>query len=218
MGVPSPRNYSQEEKAAAIALGLSIGGNNAADKLGMPRRSLHNWLEQEKRVPTLITAETRSAVVDRLWQTLVRATEAVEAGLADPRQRLGDRARALEVLVHSHELLRGGATENVAVAVAPAENVVDMLALSEEQRETLRDALRAEIAKHEALERLSPGLAEQMDAEYRELGEKWRRIAEGREPLALGPGPVVIDSDEAAPLTPTEKRQLTEWLKASGQL
>ncbi len=214
MGVPEPRNYSQEEKAAALALGLSIGGNNAADRLKMPRRTLHNWLEREAVTPTLITAESRSAVVDRLWQTLVKATEAVEAGLA--KGRLGDQAKALDTLVRAHELLRGGPTERVSTEATVS--VVEDLRLTEDQRDQLRDALRQQIAFNETLERLGPGLAMQMDQEIRAVSDKWHRIAESGEPLALGPGIIEGEAIEDAPLTATEKAQLVAWARARGEL
>jgi transposase-like protein len=214
MGVPEPRNYSQEERAEAIALGLSIGGNNAADRLKMPRRTLHNWLEREAVTPTLITAESRSAVVDRLWQTLTKAAQAVESGLADPRQRLGDRARALEVLVHAHELLRGGPTERLETEATVS--VVEDLRLTSEQRDQLRSALRDQLTFTATLERLQPGMAAQMDAEYRAIGEKWHRIAEGHEPLAIGPGIIEGEAIEDAPLTDLERAQLAQWARSAG--
>ena len=142
--------------------------------------------------------------------------EAVESGLADPKQRLSDRARSLEVLVHAHELLRGGPTERLETEEAVS--VVEDLRLSEDERDHLRDALREQLAFQEALERLQPGMANAMAREYELLRERWRRIAEGREPLAIGTG--IIEGGVVAdgPLTAAEKEQLAAWLRARGEL
>jgi transposase-like protein len=217
------RTYTIEEKSATVALALSIGPLRAAKQLGIPPRTVAAWTSGERSAKTLgpVVTATRQQAADRLWETLQRATDAVEDGLKDPRQRLGDRARALEVLVHAHELIAGRATENVAMQVAPAESVVDMLALSDEQRHDLANMLRQAIDMRETLERLSPGLGDQMDAEATALTAKWKRIAEGREVPLLGPGaPLlgsgIIEGEEDAPLTPAERSQLETWLQAIG--
>lgn len=116
------RTYTLQEKTEAIGLALSIGPLKAAKQLGMPVRTVSAWTAGERSAGSLspIVTATREQAADRLWQTLQAATDAVEAGLRDPRQRLGDRARALEVLVHAHELLAGHSTENVAVGIGTA--------------------------------------------------------------------------------------------------
>lgn len=212
------RTYTLEEKTTATALALSIGPLKAAKELGIPPRTVAAWTAGERSAKSLgpVVTATRQQAADRLWETLQRATDAVEQGLKDPRQRLGDRARALEVLVHAHELMAGRATENVAMQVAPAESVVDMMALTEEQRRELANTLRRALDMRETLERLSPGLGDRMEAESIALADRWNRIAEAREPLALGPGIIEGEVIEDAPLTRDEWRQLVAEGEAKG--
>ena len=42
------RRYSDEFKVEAVRLAESIGGNQAAKRLGMPESSLHNWVRLKR--------------------------------------------------------------------------------------------------------------------------------------------------------------------------
>jgi transposase len=42
------RQYTDEFKVEAVRLAESIGGNQAAKRLGMPESSLHNWVRVER--------------------------------------------------------------------------------------------------------------------------------------------------------------------------
>jgi transposase-like protein len=139
------RSYGDTERAEAIGLAMTLGSKEASRRTGVPRRTISFWLAKEGQRPTIITAESREAVADRLWQTLVKAADAVEAGLA--KGRLGDVARALEVLVHAHELLAGHATQNVALAVGSSGDD-----LTDDEAAQLSDWLRVNAAAIEAAE------------------------------------------------------------------
>jgi transposase-like protein len=120
------RTYTAEERAAAVGLAMSIGPLRAARQLGIPPRTLAHWRRGERHGTdiTPIVAASRQELARMLWQGVEAGVTAVLEGLHDPRQRLADRARALEVVMNAHALLTGGPTsrvqsENVNVNVDP---------------------------------------------------------------------------------------------------
>jgi transposase len=58
------RQYTDEFKVEAVRLGESIGGNQAAKRLGIPESSLRNWI-RHSRAGKLKTAGTTAAPVKR---------------------------------------------------------------------------------------------------------------------------------------------------------
>jgi hypothetical protein len=58
-----------------------------------------------------LQAETREQLADRLKVAASMALNSVVAGLQDPKARLSDRARALEILLQQHALITGQPTE-----------------------------------------------------------------------------------------------------------
>ncbi|HET6477319.1 MAG TPA: hypothetical protein VFH93_14745 [Thermoleophilia bacterium] len=54
-------------------------------------------------------------MVEELWAAYQEALASVRAGLTDPTTRLGDRAKALDVLGSKHALLSGGVTNRTEV-------------------------------------------------------------------------------------------------------
>src|SRR3954447_14297624 len=89
------QRYSQEQKAQAVGLAYTAGVSEAARQLGIPHRSISNWVAS--RSFRAIVVANREAVAAKLWEAVVVGTEAVLAGLRDPSARLSDKARALEV-------------------------------------------------------------------------------------------------------------------------
>lgn len=129
--------HDPARKAEAIGLAMTLGADEAAARTGIPRRTISRWLTREE------TPEPPASVVDRLWQAVEVGTDAVLAGLADPRSRLSDRARALEVASRAHALLTGGLTSrSEIVARDPDSAAVDDLidGLSWEEKAELRNA------------------------------------------------------------------------------
>ena len=143
------RSYTAAERAEAVALALAIGPLKAAEQLGIPPRTVAAWRSGERQAPEVraVILSSRHALAERMNEILSVASEQVLAGLRDPRQRLGDRVRALEVALAAARLL--GAETQAA----------DALSYDEEQQ--LADWLRvnsAAIAAAEAeLAALGPG-------------------------------------------------------------
>lgn len=106
------RTYSQEERAEALGLALSLGSVQAAKRTGIPRRSISNWLAGKAHPEMLATMEpaSREQVASRLWEAVARGTEEVIRRMDDPKARLADVARSLEVVSQQHALLVGGVT------------------------------------------------------------------------------------------------------------
>jgi transposase-like protein len=149
------RQYSEAERAEAVALALVVGPNVAADRLGIPRRTVAAWRSGERHRPEVqaVILESRQALAERMREIVSVASEQVLAGLRDPKQRLSDRVRALEVALEAARLL--GAESQ------------DADALSEDEAQQLGDWLRVhapEIAAAEAeVAALGPGGTDDAD-------------------------------------------------------
>jgi transposase-like protein len=102
------RHYSAETRSEAVGLALSVGVKEAGRRLGIPYRTVSHWLAR----PEAQVAITRSRddVAAKLWEAVTVGTEAVLAGLRDPKARLSDKAQALRVVAEQYALLTGGAT------------------------------------------------------------------------------------------------------------
>jgi hypothetical protein len=148
------RTYTAEERAAAVGLAMSIGPMRAAQQLGYPVRTVTAWRSGERHGDdiTPIVAASRQELARRLWEGVTAGVDAVLEGLHDPRQRLADRARALEVVMNAHQLLTGGSTSNVsAISVNIDPNIDPESGLSWEERDQLRDWLEAQRREHPEL-------------------------------------------------------------------
>jgi transposase-like protein len=149
------RTYTPEQRAEAVALALVVGPNVAADRLGIPRRTVAAWRSGERHRPEVqaVILESRQALAERMREIVSVASEQVLAGLRDPKQRLSDRVRALEVALEAARLL--GAESQ------------DADALSEDEAQQLGDWLRVhapEIAAAEAeVAALGPGGTDDAD-------------------------------------------------------
>jgi transposase len=84
------RQYTDEFKAEAVRLGESIGGNQAAKRLGIPESSLWNWIKLS-RAGKLKAAEGATVSVKR------SVTE-VEAENARLRRELASTKLDLEIV------------------------------------------------------------------------------------------------------------------------
>jgi hypothetical protein len=103
-------HYTSAQRAEAIGLAITVGPSRAAKQLGLPTRTVTNWMHSPDAV--VITQLTRDQVAAKLWEAVVTGTEEVLAGLRDPNARLSDKARALEVVASQHALLTGNPTSN----------------------------------------------------------------------------------------------------------
>jgi hypothetical protein len=137
--------WTPGSKAEAIGLALTLGSVEAAKRTGIPRRTISSWLGPDADMalvtPAILASE--EAIAARLWETLALGLEEVRRGLLDPKARLGDKARAVEVIATQWQLLSGRATarsENVTLNLSP----VDALTLQEQAE--LRDYIDASYA------------------------------------------------------------------------
>jgi hypothetical protein len=102
------RTYTHAERSDAVALAAAIGPKMAAKQLGYPVTTVVYWCHQPAASPIIAAAE--ASIAERLEAAASIALEAVTDGLRDPKARLGDRARALEVLATQANLATGRAT------------------------------------------------------------------------------------------------------------
>jgi hypothetical protein len=154
------RSYSATERAEAVGLALSIGVKAAGRKLGIPYRTVSHWLDRPDVQAAIV--RSRDDVAARLWEAVTAGTDAVLAGLRDPKARLGDKASALRIVVEAHALISGGATSRTESFN------VNAPALSEAERRDLRDFLDSiDAATDDELRQwaASGGLADLRDAE-----------------------------------------------------
>lgn len=103
--------YSEEQKAEAVGLALSIGPVKAAKQLGLSPKAIGRW-RREPRMVALANA-TQERMAERLREAMSVGLDAVLSGLHDPKSRLSDRAQALRVLTDAHQILTGGATARI---------------------------------------------------------------------------------------------------------
>ena len=132
------RTYLASEKAEAVALAATIGPKMAAKQLGFPVTTVVYWMHKPAASPIIAAAE--ASIAARLASAHKIALDAVLAGLADPKSRLGDRAAALRVLGEQLALAEGRATSrtestNLNFNIPEGSPLAD---LTWEEREELR--------------------------------------------------------------------------------
>jgi hypothetical protein len=148
------RTYSAQQRMAAIGLAMSVGPKKAALQLGIPIRTVSAWRAGERYGGDVapIIAASRADLARMLWQGVEAGVAAVLEGLHDPHQRLGDRARALEVVMNAHQLLTGGSTSNVsAVNVNVNADTDPETGLTYAETADLRKWLDSTLAQHPEL-------------------------------------------------------------------
>jgi hypothetical protein len=148
------REYTAEQRAEAVGLAMSVGPKKAALQLGIPIRTVSAWRAGERHGGDLapIVAASRQDLARMLWQGVEAGVAAVLEGLHDPHQRLGDRARALEVVMNAHQLLTGGSTANVSNLNVTIDPTIDPeTGLSYAERDDLRKWLDSMLAQHPEL-------------------------------------------------------------------
>jgi hypothetical protein len=146
--------WSEEEKATAIGLGYAKGPLEAAKATGIPRRTISSWLQKSSTTtsPAIKAAivATEAAVAAKLWEMLTLGLDEVRAGLLDPKARLGDKSRAVEVIAAQWQLLTGRATSRSESANLNVNLDADGDGLTDAERTELRSYLETQIAKYEA--------------------------------------------------------------------
>ncbi len=89
-GLAPSRQYTDEFKVEAVRLAESIGGNQAAKRLGIPDSSLWNWMRL-KRTGKLALAESGAAPVKR-------SSSELEAEVNQLRRELANAKLDLEIV------------------------------------------------------------------------------------------------------------------------
>jgi transposase-like protein len=161
------RSYTDAERAEAVGLALAIGSKPAAARLGIPRRTISSWLSNPGVGLQNAILRSRDDVAARLWEAVTAGTDAVLAGLRDPKARLGDKANALRIVVEAHALISGGATSRTESTVTTQPG------MTPEQRDALADwidTLQAASDEELAVWLASGGAATFRDAEQIESG------------------------------------------------
>lgn len=162
------------QRAAAVALSAQVGQRQAARRLGMPQRTLSDW-EREPSASAVIREVEAGAAID-FRAGLERALGALHLRLADPTARVGELARAVEVLSTQLALMEGRATANVAVSGASGMGAPGALAAMDHGDLTKRvyaltpadrEALRRALAQ--CRDELEPFLTPEQEAEIRAL-------------------------------------------------
>ncbi len=127
-------------------MAITHGHHQAAATLGIPRRTISQWALESATDGSLnvLVGANRELLVSRFAEAVNVGISAVLEGLKDPKTRLGDRARALEVVAAQHSLLIGDPTartanQNLNLSV----NVADEL--SEDEQRALVASLRREM-------------------------------------------------------------------------
>ena len=213
------RRYTDAERSEALALSLAKGPLAAARELGIPARTLASWRvpsHAERGIPkaaarVLDAAASNSEVVGRLWETLTRAVDQLDAQISKPNARLGDVARSVDSLLKAHELLSGRPTDRTEVS---AEVVNFTAGMNPDEQVYIAKLLRQALTMSEALSGLTDAQMTMYQDEQRWLEERYVALARGEVPLVLGPGPVNVTPDE--PLTPDELAQLAQWAAKGG--
>ena len=85
------RQYTEEFKAEAVRLGLSIGGNAAAKRLGIPQSTMTNWVRRSREERSS-SPESAAAVAVK------RPVSELEAENARLRRELASAKLDLEIV------------------------------------------------------------------------------------------------------------------------
>lgn len=145
--------YTDEQRVAAVALAATVGPNEAAARLDIPKQTVAGWTHEPAASP--IIAEAERTIAQRLADAHAVALEQVIAGLLDPKARLLDKARALEVLGTQLALATGRATGNLNVrALGGYQDPLD--GVSGDERLRAADFLDAILEAEAEYAKLSP--------------------------------------------------------------
>ena len=84
------REYTEEFKTEAVRLAISVGGNTAAKRLGIPQSTMTNWVRQSR--------EGTPAPVEGAASPVKRPVSEVEAENARLRRELASAKLDLEIV------------------------------------------------------------------------------------------------------------------------
>src|SRR5689334_24711572 len=102
------RRYARAQKAEVVADAFLTSPEAAAEKHGIPRRTIGYWTTLPEFAD--LRLKTREDVSDMFWAAIVVGVDQVAKGLLDDEATLRDKATALGILYDKHALLNGLAT------------------------------------------------------------------------------------------------------------
>jgi len=100
------RHYTDEERAEAVGLALTVGDKQAAELTGIPTRNIARWRYRPELADVL--AMSRRQISITLDQAIRYGVTRVMADLADPRVSVVSKAKALRILASYKETLALG--------------------------------------------------------------------------------------------------------------
>ena len=102
------RRYTKRQKATVAGIAAMEGVTEAERQTGIPKETIHYWLQQPEFARLRTTA--RDKVAEDFWAGVQIGIDEVSKALRDPEVGLRDKALALGVIYDRYALLTGGAT------------------------------------------------------------------------------------------------------------
>lgn len=102
------RRYTKAEEATAVGVAVAEGQRAAADKLGIPLSTIHQWYHRPEYEQMRTTA--REDVAESMWTGVQLGVAAMVKSLDDPKVPLRDKTDATSMLTEKYLLLTGQAT------------------------------------------------------------------------------------------------------------
>lgn len=165
------RYYGPEQRAEAVARASIIGAKVASRELGIPIRTLYNWLRSPSPEMAVVRHEAALTLIEEYAQLERAALDRVRETL--PTAPAHHAARALEVIAEHRALLAGEATARTESAILSV-NVSEYEALLNDMDPVNYRLMLASLAAYgdesvvsniiEALRRLTPEQAAELDA------------------------------------------------------
>lgn len=105
------KNVDAETKATAVGLALMTSGAEAARQMGLPERTVQQWVASPEFAE--LRATPREDVGEAMWVAVQEAVYALREGVVNPKAYLRDKVAAFEALVEKRALIMGEATSRM---------------------------------------------------------------------------------------------------------
>lgn len=127
------RRYTKATQSAAVGIAMAEGQRAAAEKLGIPLTTVHQWFHRPEYEQLRTTA--REAVAEQMWIGVQIGIAEMVKGLQDPKVPLRDKTDAASMLAEKQLLLTGQATARTERIQALTPQMDD------HERKALRDVI-----------------------------------------------------------------------------
>lgn len=132
------RNVDADTKAKAVGLALVTSGAEAARQMGLPERTVQQWVASPEFAA--LRATPREDVVDAMWVAAQEGVHALREGITNPKAYLRDKVAAFDSLMEKWALLRGEATSRTELKDITRD-------LDDHEAEIFGEVVRAELAR-----------------------------------------------------------------------